>query len=177
MSSGARTVVGALIPVALLLIASPVADLTAALLPIHPGEVSWRFGAYGLLTNALVTPILGLAILIVVSGLGHRTRRVVIIAGICAVLALVLIGGFALFVLDYLQLRQAVGTAARGPYDAAALKAMFVAVLEAGVLVALGVTAFRSSGLWLSAAGRRRRKRVGLVVQVEDQATSSGRKP
>lgn len=167
---GGRTVVGALIPVGLLLIASPLADLLAALLPMRPGEVSWRFGAYGLLTNALVTPILGLAIIEVVSGLRHQRRATAAIAVVCGLLALLLVGGFALFVLDYVQLRQAVGIAARGPYDSAAIKAMIVAGLEAAVLLWLAIAGFRASGVADAAKGRRHRERVGLVVQVEDEA-------
>jgi hypothetical protein len=168
-SSRGRTIVAALLPVALLLIASPLADLIAALIPIRPAEVSWRFGAYGLLTNALVTPILGLAIVLVVSGFRSQRRPIGIIAVVAGMLALILIGGFALFVLDYLQLRQAVGTAARGPYDSAAFKAMIVAGLEAAVLLSLAVAGFRASGIVDAAKGRRQRERVGLVVQVEDE--------
>jgi hypothetical protein len=169
MSSRGRTLVGVLVPVALLLIASPAADLVAALLPMRPGEVSWRFGAYGLITNSLITPILGLAIILVVSEHLEWTRSMTVTAAVCAVLALILFAGFALFVLDYIQLRQAVGRAARGPYDAAAFKAMLVAALEAGVLLAMSLAAFRARTIDAS-LGHRRRERVGLVVQVgEDE--------
>jgi hypothetical protein len=168
-TSGERSVVGALIPVALLLILAPMADLMAALLPMRASEVSWRFGAYGLLTNALVTPIVGLAIIEVVSGVQHRRNVAAAIAAICGLLALLLVGGFALFVLDYLQLRTAVGMNARGPYDSAAIKAMIVATLESVVLLWLAITGFRASGIADAAKGRRRGERVGLVVQVEDE--------
>jgi hypothetical protein len=167
-TSGGRTVVGVLVPVALLLIASPLADLVAALVPMRPGEVSWRFGAYGLLINALVTPIVGLAIIEIVGGLQHRARLMAIMAAVCGLLALVLVGGFALFLLDYLQLRQAVGRLARGPYDSAAIKAMIVSVIEAVVLLWLAIVGFRASGV-TDARGRRPRERLGLVVQVEDE--------
>ena len=168
MSSRGRTVVGVLLPVALLLIASPAADLVAALLPMRPGEVSWRFGAYGLITNTLVTPILGLAIILVVSDYRESSRGIAISAGVAAAVALVLIFGFALFVLDYIQLRQAVGRAARGPYDSAAFKAMLIAALEAGVLLWMAVTGFRARAAD-PGQGHRRRERVGLVVQMEDE--------
>jgi hypothetical protein len=169
MSSRGRTVVGVLVPVALLLIASPAADLVAALLPLRPGEVSWRFGAYGLITNSLITPILGLAITLVVSDHEQRVRSMTVAATVCAALALILIAGFALFVLDYIQLRQAVGRGARGPYDAAAFKAMLVAALEAGVLLSMALAAFRARTTD-PALSHRRRDRVGLVVQVgEDE--------
>ncbi len=176
MATSERTVLSALIPVALLLIASPMADLAAALLPFRPAEVSWRFGSYGLFINALVTPILGLALIEVVSGLGERRRTTAFVAALCGLLALIVVGGLALFVLDYLQLRQAVGRAARGAYDSAAVKAMIVAVLEAGVLLWLAVVGFRTSGLGDLTRGRRRKHRVGLVVQVEDEAPSSGQR-
>jgi hypothetical protein len=169
MSSRGRTVVGVLVPVALLLIVSPAADLVAALIPIRPGEVSWRFGAYGLITNSLITPILGLAIILVVSEHQEWTRSMTVTAAVCALLALMLVAGFALFVLDYIQLRQAVGRAARGPYDAAAFKAMLVAALEAGVLLAMSLAAFRARTSDPS-LNHRRRERVGLVVQVEKEA-------
>jgi hypothetical protein len=170
-TSGERSVVGALIPVALLLILSPMADLMAALLPMRAGEVSWRFGAYGLLTNALVTPIVGLAIIEVVASLQHRRNVTATIAAMCGLLALLLVGGFALFVLDYLQLRTAVGANARGPYDSAAIKAMIVAAIESVVLLWLAITGFRASGIADSARGHRRGgERVGLVVQVEEES-------
>ena len=177
MSSGERSVDGGLVPVAVLLIASPLADLAAALLPVRPGEVSWRFGAYGLMVTALVTPILGLGILTAIGGLRHRRGMLAFLAAVCGVLSLVIIGGFALFVLDTLQLRQAVGVAARGPYDSAALKAMFIAVVEAVVLLLMAVAAFQSSGLSITDAGHRRRRRVGLVVQTDDEPVSSGPTP
>jgi len=123
----------------------------------------------GLLTNALVTPIVGLAIIEVVSGLQQRQKTTAAVAAICAFLALILVAGFALFVLDYLQLRTAVGMNARGPYDSAAFKAMIVAALESGVLLWLAITGFRASGITDAAKGRRRGGRVGLVVQVEEE--------
>ncbi|HEU5169933.1 MAG TPA: hypothetical protein VFU46_05320 [Gemmatimonadales bacterium] len=170
-SSRGRTVLAALLPVALLLIMSPLADLIAALLPVRASEVSWRFGAYGLLVNALVTPILGLSIITVTSALRERRRATVTVSAVNALLALLLIGGFALFVLDYFQLRQAVGAASRGAYDAAAFKAMIVAALEAGVLGWLAVVGFRAASVGSEAPQRDRRSgRVGLVVQVEDDA-------
>jgi hypothetical protein len=169
MASRGRTVVGILLPVAVLLIVSPALDLIAALLPVRLDEVSWRFGAYGLITNSLVTPILGLAIILVLSDYQGWSRTSAITAGVCAVLTLLLIGGFALFVLDYIQLRQAVGRAARGPYDSAAFKAMLVAAAEAGAVLWMAVTAFQARTAD-AAQGHRRRDRVGLVVQMEDEA-------
>ena len=70
--------------------------------------------------------------------------------------------------LDYIQLRKAVGQPARGPYDSAAFKAMVVAAVEAAVVMAMAVTAFRARAAD-AAQGHRRRERVGLVVQVEQE--------
>jgi len=170
-SDRVRAILPSLNAVAILLIASPAIDFVGAVLPARPGEVSWRFGVFGLLTNALVTPMLGLAIVLVVATLLERRRTVRRLAIITLVLDVILLLGLGLFVLDFLQLRQAVTGTSRGAYDAAAVKALLVGLVEIGVLAWLVVTGFQSSG---GAAGegkgkRRRRERVGLVVQAPDE--------
>jgi hypothetical protein len=169
-SDRVRAILPALNAVAFLLIASPAIDLIGAVVPARPAEVSWRFGVFGLLTNSLVTPMLGLAIMQVVATLLEQRRTVRRIALFVLVLDIVMVLGLGLFVLDYIQLRQAVTGSSRGAYDAAAIKALLVGVLEISVLASLVVTGFQSTG---GAAGgnkkRRRRERVGLVVQAPDE--------
>lgn len=107
-SDRVRAILPSLNAVAILLIASPAIDLVGAIIPARPGEISWRFGVFGLLTNALVTPMLGLAILLVVATLLERQRTVRRLAILTLVLDVIILLGLGLFVLDYLQLRHAV---------------------------------------------------------------------
>jgi len=167
-----RAVLPPLSAVAFLLIASPAVDLIGAIVPPRPGEVSWRFGVFGLFTNALVTPMLGLAIMQVVANLLEQSKTVRRIAVFNLILAIVLVLGLGLFILDYLQLRQAVTGSSRNAYDAAAIKALLVGVLELAVLVWLVVSGFQSVGGIAGGKKRRRRERVGLVVQAPDEDTN-----
>jgi hypothetical protein len=170
-SDRVRAILPSLNAVALLLIASPAIDLIGAVVPFRPAEVSWRFGVFGLLTNSLVTPMLGLAIFQVVATLLERRKTVRRVSILMLVLDVVLLLGLALFVLDFLQLRRAVTGTSRGAYDAAAIKALLVGALEIAVLAWLAVSGLRSSH---GAAGdgsrkHRRRERVGLVVQAPEE--------
>jgi hypothetical protein len=170
-SDRVRAILPSLNAVAVLLIASPAIDLIGAIVPARPGEISWRFGVFGLLTNTLVTPMLGLAILIVVATLLERHQTVRRLAVLTLILDVILLLGLGLFILDYLQLRQAVTGTSRGAYDAAAIKALLVGALEIGVLAWLVVTGFRSSKGVTTGTSRkhRHRERVGLVVQAPDE--------
>lgn len=139
LPSQGRRILAGLYPVALLLILSPLIDLATAVWPIRPSEVSWRFGTFGLITGALVTPIIGLVLLQVAAALlGHLiTLRVVSVLQL--LLALFLVVGTALFVLDAVQLRGTVVEAAKVTYDLAAMKALVTALLELVVLGWIGV--------------------------------------
>lgn len=168
-SDRVRAILPSLNAVAILLIASPAIDVVGAIVPPRFGEISWRFGVFGLLTNALVTPMLGLAIMQVVATLLERGRTVRRIAVFNLILDVVLVLGLGLFILDYVQLRLAVTGTSRGAYDAAAIKALLVGVLEIGVLAWLVVAGFRSAGGVVGGNKKRRRERVGLVVQAPDE--------
>ena len=67
--STARPLVLAGYPVAALLVVTSLADVLPKILPFQLGSQDWRFGAMGLAFNALVTPLLGLAIAAAVIGL------------------------------------------------------------------------------------------------------------
>ncbi len=90
-----RSIVWAIYAVALVLLVSPLVDLIGAIWPPRMGEVSWRFGAFGLTTGALVSPILGLAMLKVAGVLLEHRAVVRTVAAIDLILLLVLLGGLA----------------------------------------------------------------------------------
>jgi cytochrome bd-type quinol oxidase subunit 2 len=156
LSAQDRRILGGLYPVALLLILSPLLDLATAVWPVRPTEVSWRFGTFGLITSALITPILGLAVLQGVAAFLEKFRAVRVVSAV-NVLVGVLLVGTALFLLDAVQLRGTVTEAAKQSYDAAALKALVTALLEVVVVLWIGIVGMRVASADSKRAGSRDR--------------------
>lgn len=144
ISSQGRRILRGLYPVGLLLILSPLLDLATAVWPLRAGEVSWRFGTFGLITGALITPILGLVLFQGAATLLDHLKTLWTVSLIDLILGLLLLAGIALFALDAVQLRGAVAAAARRSYDAAAIKALLTALLEVVVLGWVGIGGIRA---------------------------------
>lgn len=73
------------------LIVVPLAETALAVSPPGPGDPSWRFGALGLLSQALMTPLVGLVLAVGVA-LAHRHRAALVLTaalGVAAALAVV----------------------------------------------------------------------------------------
>jgi hypothetical protein len=102
----------------------PALDLASNLLPFAPGNLRWRYGAVGLTTGFLLTPLLGVALASAVAvQLEHRRMRGVLrVLHALTVIAFLLAAG--LFALDVLQLRPAVLPESRPEFDIGAMKAM-----------------------------------------------------
>ncbi|HET7598765.1 MAG TPA: hypothetical protein VFK09_00645 [Gemmatimonadales bacterium] len=165
-SVDSRRVVAALYPVAALLILAPAVDLAGAVLPPRISEVTWRFGTFGLFANALLTPVLGLTLLLIATMLHGKRGATRTIAVVFAGLAILLLIGAALFALDFVQLRGTVAAQAKRPYDVAALKALIDALLMCAATAWLARIAFAASPKRVVRDGH---DRVGLVVQLEGE--------
>jgi cytochrome bd-type quinol oxidase subunit 2 len=157
LSAQDRRILGGLYPVALLLILSPLLDLATAVWPVRPTEVSWRFGTFGLITSALITPILGLAVLQGVAAFLEKFRAVRVVSAVNVLVGVLLLVGTALFLLDAVQLRGTVTEAAKQSYDAAALKALVTALLEVVVVLWIGIVGMRVASADSKRAGSRDR--------------------
>ncbi len=122
--------------------------------PIQLDKVNWRYGAFGLAGGFLLTPLLGLVMLLV-TALWFEHRRTLLVTGIVSAVAAV---GLALlsmsFVLDSLQMRSGVAAGQKGLFDAGVLKALVkdvTGIISAG-LVALAAFKGRAA---LAPAGKR----------------------
>jgi hypothetical protein len=129
--------------VAAALVVLPLVDVAANAWPFAPAEAAWRYGSLGLFSGFLLTPLLGVVmVLLVAAHQGHagllRVTAWAALAGALGCLVCVV-----LFALDVLQVRNAVPTEARTTFDIGAAKAELKYV---AVAVAL---------LWLSIGGRR----------------------
>ena len=92
--------------VAFLLFCIPFFDASLSLAPWHLANSQWRFGAFGLLSNALMLPAAG-ALIAVATGIvaGHaRGLRVLSVLG--WLLVVILLASTVLFSLDALQSRR-----------------------------------------------------------------------
>ena len=121
--------------VAFLIFLFPLLDTALSVWPPQTSQLAWRFGAVGLFSRALMTPLLGVLIAFGIALLmEHRTfLRVLAIAnGVAAVLILVVMG---LFILDALEMRVQVRADTKRAFDAASIVALVK--YGTGMLVAL----------------------------------------
>ncbi len=163
--SRGRSIVWVLYAVALALLVSPLVDLIGAVWPARMSEVSWRFGAFGLTTSALVSPILGFAFLKIGGVLLEHRGVVRTVAIIDLLLLVLLLVGLAFFALDFLQLRATLAASSLGQYDMAGFKAAVNGLIELIVLGWMGVAGLRASAhAGKPAGGHAGRGEAGLIV-------------
>ncbi len=95
---------------AILLIGTPLVDILANTWPLHVGVLGWRYGAAGMFSGFVLTPLLGIGLACWLAvALGHRgIQRLLMI--VCLVGAIVLLVAGLGFALDVLQLRHNVPT-------------------------------------------------------------------
>lgn len=167
-----RSIVWVLYAVALVLLVSPLLDLVGAVWPPRLGEVSWRFGAFGLATSALASPILALALAKVAGVLLEHRALVRTVAIVDLVLLVLVAAGLAFFLLDFLQLRATLATASLRQYDTAGFKAAVNGALETVVLGWMGVAGMRASARADSQSHGGREE--GLIVGMPQQPGARG---
>ena len=118
-----------------------VIPLVDFVMSVPPGEVSnvqWRFAAVGLLSGYTLSPILGLAMALVVAAfLKHYTVQRWLVAA-CLSVATVLIALSLGFFLDMVQARASVPNAGRAAFNSAWNRAILKHLLSAIALAYLG---------------------------------------
>ncbi|MEP6731136.1 MAG: hypothetical protein ABJE10_10885 [bacterium] len=104
MNSYRRLAPGAYV-VAFLLFFIPFFDASLSLAPWHVGSSQWRFGAFGLLSNALMLPAAG-ALIAVATGIAAGQMRVLrVLSMIGWLMVAILVVSTVLFALDATQSR------------------------------------------------------------------------
>jgi hypothetical protein len=131
--------------VGVLLIVLPLGDLALNLWPLQPGNVDWRFGSIGLLSGFILTPLIGIGVLLLVAAvLEHRSvLRLVSIVNLVG--AGLMVPMVVLFMLDWIQMRALTEEQIRPNVDAGSLKAIVKYVLGALTLGWLGLAGWRAS--------------------------------
>src|ERR1041385_3686413 len=78
-------------------------DSGISILPLRLGEARWRYGTVGLLSNSLLIPMAGVAIVFAVANaFGHR-RTLRILGGVAALSCVLCLVAIVTFTLDALQ--------------------------------------------------------------------------
>ncbi|MFN8572214.1 MAG: hypothetical protein U0132_09160 [Gemmatimonadaceae bacterium] len=136
---------GPLYAFGLLLIALPMLDFGSSIVPVHATNLQWRFATLGLLSNFLMTPMMGLCLMVVVAAVrGHRgVQRSLAIVN--TLLVLMLVAALALFALDAVQLNGSVPADQAETFHSAAYKAVVKHVAALIVLALLAVAGWRVS--------------------------------
>ncbi|MBV6521718.1 MAG: hypothetical protein MNPFHGCM_01862 [Gemmatimonadaceae bacterium] len=135
----------------LLLIGHPLLDFVTSVLPVSPTNIQWRFATVGLLSNFLMTPMLGLGIMIVVAAVREHLVFQRVLAIVNTVAALVLIAFVALFVLDIVQLNASIQPEGLKEFQSAAFKAVLKHISAIIVLCLFAAAGWRVSS-WKSAS-------------------------
>lgn len=164
-----RPVAWSFYAIGLLLFLAPLGDLAAGVGSLNPGAVPWRFGVAGLLSGALVLPMVALGLWLAAAVLlEHRTflRVLSVLAGI---LFLVVGVTLVMFTLDTFQVRVQVRQDAKRAFDLAAGKAAVTFLLEAVVLAALAVNMHRAAQAVTGTQQARRADASPLMVQSKER--------
>lgn len=134
---------GPLYFVAALLIVVPLVDLVLGIPPAELSNVQWRFAAVGLLSSHTLTPILGLAMALVIAAVlrQHSLQRWLVIA--CLSCGAILIALSLGFLLDALQLRASVPDNGRAAFKSASTRAFIKLALSTVAVAYMGWRARR----------------------------------
>ena len=129
------------------LIIIPLVDALLSISPLRFGDYRWRFGAVGMLANALLIPNAGFLLLLATAIIySHTTFRRIL--GIVALVgATVFVFTIGLFALDALQTRPAVQPAMTLSFTVATLSAFTKMILGTTLLFVVGLTGTRDSGV------------------------------
>lgn len=156
---------------AAVLVVFPLVEVGLAGWPPRPGSVAWRYGTISILTRALMTPLLGLAI---ASGLGlllRQPRMVRTLAVISALVSFFLLFTSARFLLDALHMTAQVGAdaVARSTLNATTIPAMF------RLLVGFAATVLLAVGNWAAGEAATARQQEGIGGVAPGPAIQAGR--
>lgn len=134
-----RKISGALYLTSALLVLVPLVDFLSSIVPYLPASTKWRFASSSLFSGFVLTPLLGIALAIMVAGLmQHRfVLRWISIISFLAALALFAIA--ALLALDVIELRATADAEVKMAIVMSGGRAIFKNLLMAGSLGYIGL--------------------------------------
>ncbi len=164
-----RPLAWSLYAIGLLIFLAPLGDLAAGVGSLNPGAGPWRFGVAGLLSGALVLPIVGLGLWFAAAVLLEHRTFLRVLSLLTGILFLVVGVTLVMFALDTFQVRVQVRQDAKRAFDLAAGKAAVTFLLEAVVLAVLTVNLHRAAQAVASTRHHRRAEASPLLVQSKER--------
>jgi hypothetical protein len=131
-----------LVAVAMVLV--PLVDAWTTLFPWNFGDARWRFGAVGLVSNALMIPLAGMLIAFVVAWAREQRMMLKVLGVIGFVGALVCLLALVSFSLDALQTRAQVRPEMRLSFNVASITAALKTLLSGATFLAFGLSGWRA---------------------------------
>jgi len=130
--------------VGLALMCIPPFDALMQVFPFRFGDARWRFGFFGLMSNALMIPLTGLLVVFVASGFFEHRRFQKVLGAAAVALGAVIACLGVVFALDALQIRSQVQPAAALAFKVATGTAALKSMIGVLTLGAFGWAAFRA---------------------------------
>jgi len=146
--------------VAFALICIPPLDALMQVLPLRIHDPRWRFGAFGLMSNAMMVPAVGLLIAFVASAMFEHRMLQRVLGILCLLAAVAAAGSLIMFGLDALQVRQQVQPPMALAFRVASTTAVTKSILGILTLGAFGLASLKTP----RAPKRDKAQRSGLVV-------------
>ncbi len=140
-----RPFVRALYPVGPLLALSSVADTILRILPFKLGNLTWRFGAVGLVSEGVVGLLFGAICTIGVAAILNDRRTARALSVLMALGGVVLAAVLAFFLLDALQVRAGVQAQLKTAFDISVAKAAFMVGISSPIALVIGIAGWRST--------------------------------
>ena len=129
--------------VAFALVVIPIFDASMTAFPPHFHDARWRFGIVGLLSNAVLFPVLGALIAVATAALLEHRKTQRALGALALVAVAVCVVAFGMFVLDALQTRAAVRPALSLSFTVASATAAVKLALASVTFCMLGLAGVR----------------------------------
>ena len=146
--------------VAIALACIPPLDALMQVLPLRIQDPRWRFGAFGLLSNAMMIPVTGLLIAFIASSMFEHRVLQRTLGFVSLAIAVAVAGSLVIFGLDALQIRQQVQPPMQLAFRVASTTAVTKSILGILTLGAFGLASFKAP----KSPRRDKAQRGGLVI-------------
>lgn len=130
-----RRVAPAIYLIAGLFLLIPIADFVSSVAPYQFGEPKWRFASVALFAGFLLTPLLGISMVLLTAALLHHGGVLRVTSWTCLLVALALLGAAVLLALDTIQVRAAADPQIKLALAMSGLRAVLKNLLVASALL------------------------------------------
>lgn len=128
-----------------LLMLVPLVDAMTVLFAPNLFELRWRFGAAGIMSSALMTPLFGLFVVIAAALLLEHRRLARALGWLSLAAGVMILAGTVVFVMDFAEIRHLAARGSQGEITVASLKALVKMLIALAAAVSLGFITLRAT--------------------------------